>query len=469
MGASLPNCTATRLFGICVLGCVWGCQPQPPAPVKPPSPLDPLAAAKVQVLYERALLNPADAERHGQLGAGYEANEIWDYAARSFANAASLDPQEPVWRVHQAHSLRRLGQASQAQNLVEGVLSQHPTYAPALDVAGHLALESGALEKARELFEKCLGQLPEAISPRVGLGDCYVRNQEFGRAIEVLESLVREHESVGAAHYLLGLAYRGAGQPDRARPFLARAGDRRTHPIPDRVFELHPQYRANLIVYVDRATRELEQGNALRAVQILEAVRPHHPNDLGLLNNLSAAYLRQGRTEDALTTVDTVLQKNPRDPRAYHNKAQILSTSGQLDEALLCADSALAISPQIATFHNTRARILLASGYKAEAIHAFEEATQRDPNLGTAFHSVAEIHMQENRLEKALLSFEKAHQLLPHDVHAGCNLCVVQGKLGRFDSAQQTLSEVLERFPQHARVRDLVVWLEQLQAGGKRP
>jgi Flp pilus assembly protein TadD len=69
-----------------------------------------------------------------QLGVYFLEREAFDLAESQFHRAIWLNPYEPLFKVHWAVSLVRLGRGEDAHRVICEVLQEHPTNAGALDV-----------------------------------------------------------------------------------------------------------------------------------------------------------------------------------------------------------------------------------------------------------------------------------------------------------------------------------------------
>lgn len=85
----------------------------------------------------RAVLLPGDAE--DRLGVHLMECRAYEVAERCFRQAISLNPAEPHFKVHLAHSLYQQRRYRQAADLLHGVLRAVPGFSPATRLLGWCA------------------------------------------------------------------------------------------------------------------------------------------------------------------------------------------------------------------------------------------------------------------------------------------------------------------------------------------
>lgn len=446
-----------------VLGC-WallaGCGP--PAPVSPADAgaLAPGVRRVVEERLEAARAAPGDAAAHGSLGLAYEANDLWGEAAASFANAAELDPDEPLWRYHRAIALRQLGDADGALALFSDVVAARPDSAAFQHRLAEELRERGDLDGALVHYRRAAELAPARPEGPVGEASILVERGDCARAAELLEHALTLDPSYRRTHYLLGLAYRGLGHEDEAAAQLALGLESSARQIPD---ELEPErfrYIASTDARLERAIRLSEGGRPQRALAILKGLLAAEPGNVTILNDLAATYLRLGETEAAHELLTHGLELDANQPFTHINMASCLAAMGMTAQALGHAERAVELAPGLAAAHLERGRVLAQQHRDEEAHASLAEAVRLDPSMAEARSLLAEACMATGREDEALEQRRALARLEPVDLRAQLALGKLALERGEREIAAAALAAAERIAPDDPEVRELRRLLE---------
>ena len=129
-------------------------------------------------------------------------------------------------------------------------------------------LEAGHLDEAAVAFQRARDLKPSAPVPMVGLADVKLRQHDHAGAASLLQRAIEIDPDYKAAHYLLGLAYRGLGQSQEAARELARGLDAPPRFMPD---PFSKQVRQYMIYPAGRTERAVELAAAGQTAEAAEA------------------------------------------------------------------------------------------------------------------------------------------------------------------------------------------------------
>ena len=84
-------------------------------------------------------------------------------------------------------------------------------------------MAKGSADKAAVQYQKALEANPSFVPARLALARLALRDEDFTAAEKHLSKAVADGGGTAEVHLDLGVAYRGLGQPDKARDAFARA------------------------------------------------------------------------------------------------------------------------------------------------------------------------------------------------------------------------------------------------------
>lgn len=429
----------------------------PPGPVLPldEAALDASVAELVRRHVDAVRTDPADARAHGTLGLVYEANELWDEAQRSFANAAALDPSDALWRYHRAIAMRQAGDVDGALDLLERSAAELRDLPGPQHRLGTVLLEAGRVDEAQAAFQRTVDLAPRLADGWVGLADVALYREDYAKAAELLEEAVRLDPGYKAAQYSLGLAYRGLGRLEEAgrKLTLGMGAPRRT--VGDPLTDEAAGFGVSFVGEFQEAVRLIQSGNAARAAEILEKILERDPQDTNVLNNLASAYLE---LEDFRRMEELLLRAVRVDERQFAphlNLAVCYLKTGRLDEASTHARRAVELAPTVGKAQFTLGRVLIAKKDLSGAYLALQralDADARDPGIHMA---MAQTCARLQRFEEARRHYLDTIQRAPSYVPARVDLVGVLMELGRWDDAAAALDEVARIEPDHPALQPL--------------
>jgi Flp pilus assembly protein TadD len=415
------------------------CGPSTPDPVAllERGHLDRAVLEKVDEAVRAARASPGDAAAHGQLGLVYEANDLWREAAASLANAALLDPGEPLWRYHQAIALTYLGRSEEALVLLQQCARDLPEAPYVWQRLGEALLEEGRASEARAAFETLVALAPEQPEGHVGLGAASLHLGDTSRAGAALERAVFLDPRYASAHYQLGLVYREIGRLQEAERELALGVGGRTRFLPDPLSQELRRAAVTTVALLARALDLLNNQNPERAARILEGLLEDHPDDVTIGNDLAIALQRMGRFEEARVHLEHALEMAPTEAGTWSNLAALDLDQGLNSAALEKATRAIELAPGSSRAQLMLARVLQRLGRTDEAFAALEEAVRLAPTASEPLELLGRTAIEVGRLGRAQEAYRSLAQLEPLAPTARLGLAEVLLRRGRVPQARR--------------------------------
>jgi tetratricopeptide (TPR) repeat protein len=239
--------------------------------------------------------NPSDAVARAMLGSAYFALDDYRQAARTIAPLGERAMHDPTLGYTWAASLSRLGELTQATQILQEyekadlspdaillvgqlwtdmadysravesfhrALDRDPSLARAHYFAGLAQLHWDHSNEALEEFNAALKLAPDDPDAKIGLGYVYLQQAKQAEAIDLFRSVIATHPENGNAHYQLGKLLLDAGKVQEAVAHLEAAA--RALPQTDYVhYQLQAAYRKES--RTADADRELQIYRELKA------------------------------------------------------------------------------------------------------------------------------------------------------------------------------------------------------------
>jgi len=408
--------------------------------------------------------DPNDAERHATLGLVYSANARWQEARDSFQNAVDLDPGAKLSVYYLATATQRLGDSEVAIAILQGLIKQHPDFAPAHHRLGVLLLERGSETEAEESFRRSVELAPEAAEGYIGLAEVLLRRGEHERSTEHLRTALRAKPNNLKAHYLLGMAYRGLGMRAEAEQELKLGAKAQQGYMADPWSRSVIQHAKGVAFQNRQGQRLLQRGRAQDAALVLETLLKWHPESVEGLNNLAIAYMALKRYSKAHELLARAAELDADNMATYINLTVYSTDVGDLDAALGHADRAVELSPVTPEAHAARGRVLLRLNRANDAGLAFEEAARLDPLDPALQMWRAHAHMVQGHLEAARDGYLAAAELSPKSVEAQLRLGDACIRLEDLDCAARAVAAARNLAPNHRQVSEMERRLQSLQS-----
>ena len=349
---------------------------------------------------------------YGHLAMVYHAYGLVEPAKQSYANAIALYESEFAWHYLLAYLYHIQGEFEAAIRQYHDAVRVEPRYLPAWVHLGQAQLEIDDVNGARESFESAIS-LSETSTPALsGLASVESRQRNFDRSIELIRRAIASEPEAKQLHYLLAMAYRQAGQREKAREQLALQGPRRpslTDPVLGRMQSLNQTSQ----VFLSRGVEAYRRGDYLEAASQYKKALEASPDDPSTYLSISWVLELADRPEEAVPYLDRALELDPDLAMAHFNKGAMLESRGRDEEALEHYRAAVEQEPESLPPRQLLANTLMRTGNYEEAIKYYAEIITASPDDTLTRYRGAIAMLIVGRCEDAADQLEQALEAMP--------------------------------------------------------
>jgi tetratricopeptide (TPR) repeat protein len=353
---------------------------------------------------------------YGEMGKLFMAAEYNDSAEPCFLNAIALVPGDPRWPYFLAQLYKRTGNLDRSAEYFKRTIDAQPGNLAALWWLGTVEMERGRADDAEAAFARALALQPDNWQTLYGLGRTLLLRKDYSKAAAHLERVLETNPHASAAHYQLGLAYRGLGRLSEAEGQLHQRGTEDVLPPDPLMVELDSLLQTS-VAYHSRAVQAGRAGSWTKAVE----------------------YLRKE------------VELDPQNPAGWLDLGVALYRSGSANEALAPVQRALRLSPRFARAHYVAGMLLALSGRDREAIESLSAAVTYETSFAAAHLSLAQALQRVARPLEAHAHFQKVLMWVPTDADAKFGAAVTLIQLGRYREASAQLREGASDHPGDTR------------------
>jgi tetratricopeptide (TPR) repeat protein len=496
----------------------------PAATIKPVSlPNLATAAAPLQRLVrerhaaaERAGTSPApDPSRsgaYGELGTVLMAAEYFKEAEIALQNAEALGPGELRWPYYLGHLYRRTGEAAKATAAFERAVKADESYVPALIWLGNSYLEEGRPEAADPLYEKALSREPRMVTALLGRGRVALARNDYATAVTQLERALAIEPDATPIHVTLALAYRGAGQPDKAKRHLQAQSATPLRP-PDPLYDEIDLLLETPVAFELRGARDMTQGRYPDAIAAFEKGVALAPDEPALRHKLATALALNGNLSAALTTMRETVRRSPNFAKGHYSLGLLYLQAADARRAAASFQDALRVEETYVEPRLQLAHLLRRTGQAAAALPHYMKLIELDPRVVEARFGYAMALVDLGRFTEARDQLSQGTQMFPdragfvlalarilaaapdaaardgqralgtlqslpesvqHTLDYGVVTAMALAETGRFDEAASVQQQVLQQLPADTDVRvrqrlDMVLRAYQLRRPNRQP
>lgn len=227
-----------------------------------------------------------------------------------------------------------------------------------------LYIQSGEVEKARELLEKMAVMEPQIVSTFLSLANvCYIQ-EDYKAMEEAATKAIGIEEGNAIAHFLLGKARNGQDDDIMTIAHLTKAITLQDDFIEARLM------RAEALLHMKQYKETMED---------VDAVLAQNPEEETAILIRGKVKEENQQQEEAETDYKLVTEVNPFNEQAYLYLGQLYINQKKLTEAIGLFDEAIELNPNFAQAYRERGHAKLLNGDKEGSVEDMKKSLELSP------------------------------------------------------------------------------------------
>jgi tetratricopeptide (TPR) repeat protein len=370
------------------------------------------------------------AQGYGEMGALYQAHNMYMTAEPCYLNAERLAPNEFRWAYYLGYLYTQMDQLQKAAVSLERALKINPDYGPGQLRLARVYIDLNDHPRAEQILRKTVEIEALRVVSLFYLGQIALAQHAYPDAINLFERVLRERPEDLRIHYLLAMAYRASGDFDRAQTHLAQYGEGQPEiidPEVDKLKKLVSGARPHFL----RANRALKKRDYPAVVEALTLGLKFDPENVEHRVSLARSLYLTGDRDGALAQLGEVLRLAPDHALAHFLMGVLLEAQGDSQAALLHYHSALAADPEQGGALHYLGNAMMRKGRYAEAAQYYAGAVRQFPG------DMKARLMEVLALYRAGVTHTEIIRRLEEAVSINPNQKVIASMLARFLAASE--------------------------------
>jgi tetratricopeptide (TPR) repeat protein len=319
------------------------------------------------------------AQGYGEMGALYQAHNMYMAAEPCYLNAEMLAPNEFRWAYYLGYLYTQMDHLQKAAVSLERALKINPDYGPGQLRLAHVYIDLNDHPRAEQILGKTVQIEALRVVSLFYLGQIALAQHAYPTAINLFEKVLRERPEDLRIHYLLAMAYRASGDFDRAQTHLAQYGEGQPKIIDPEVDKLE-KLISGACPHFLRANRALKKHDYPAVVEALTLGLKFDPENVEHRVSLARSLYLTGDRDGALAQLGEVLRLAPEHALAHFLMGVLLEAEGDVQAAELHYRSALAADPEQGGALHYLGNAMMRKGRYAEAAQYYAGAVRQFPS-----------------------------------------------------------------------------------------
>jgi len=347
------------------------------------------------------------------------------------------DSEDFVLRFGLADYLRRMGNAKGALEIYSGIAAsegKQPKGLMARDRAAEIEFAAGADDRALALAKEVLALDPHDTDASMIRGQIELKRQDAAAAIADLRAVLRDHPDATRVQGLLANAYLLRGENSLAEQSLRAALD------------ISPQ---DLSLNVELARLLSGTNRSAEAIKLLQTTVRQNPDNVGVREALTHAYLDAGQFDNARTAAADLEILQPKGALGPYLAGQADEGRKKLDEAAADFKRARTLQPRLMEPLAALAQLQMSRGQQADAIALVKAAIEKDMDARDPAprNLLGQLLAANHQLPAAIATFNETITLAPKWWPSYRNLGLAQAANGDVPAAIATYESALKLAP----------------------
>ncbi len=330
------------------------------------------------------------------------------------------DPDDAPSRRERARLLRLIGRHAEATRQLDALIAEDPDDRASLFERGLVEQRAGDLRRAQRWFERAVNAATPDPVARLHLAEVLYQRGQNEQALDALEALLSDDDSIADAHLLRGFVLGDMGRHDAAVAAARQAA------------ALNPSLQAL------QPHLSLETGP-----EAAPPAAPVQPDGALARYGLGLAFRQRGYFEEARREFERAVLQGEDALLARHALAELDLVDGRFDAARAAYDELLREQPEHSRFWNEHGVAMHQGGDVAAAAESYRTALRHDPRCAMAYNNLGVAMADLGDATAARESLMRAGELDPSLVRARLNLATWHRRSGDSLAALSILRELV--------------------------
>lgn len=370
----------------------------------------------------------------------------------AFSILMAQDNESYQLKVDQATQLISEFDAASAQALLDEVLAQDSTFAPALYVYHNIELMYGNLTEAQSLVREAIKHNPSEQSYRDKFDELRdlinqvkdaqreVDARNYDTAKRIYNELIVVNPTIAEIYYRLGFIAIQEDDYDVARDNFDKASI--LAPTVEKYTKAKNILAGKILQEAQNAMRMNDMLTAERKTQTALRINPDFGSAYGLLGYIK---LKQGDITNALENMEKAAQYDPDSRSAWYNLGSTYRRTKQYEKAENALLKAIEIEPTYAKSFTTLGQVYLALNKIDKAEKYLKQSIVLEPDSAPARENYGELLSNQERYTEAIDHLSEAAKLIsnPYDKYlTNYRLAYAYNRSGEYRKALDIAREV---------------------------
>ncbi len=307
--------------------------------------------------------------------------------ARHKGNGSGAPARDIDSSLGQITALLQSDHASEAREICQSLLAEHPHDARALNLGAIACFQTGDASTAVALLEAAIKHQPDFVDAHNNLGNVLKAQGDFIRSEAAYRHAIEVAPTYFDAHFNLGIVLEAMGRPGEARDTYKRALD------------LQPDF---LPAYLNTGNALKALGEFNEALEYYRWVMDVEPRNVDALNNMGTVFYELTQFDDAESTYRKALEIDSDHAETLYNLGVLLHEVERYQEAVDAYQRAATARPHYAECHVNLGYTLHKLGRLDEARESCERAIELDPDNAQAHANLGDLFLARGEADAAL-------------------------------------------------------------------
>jgi tetratricopeptide (TPR) repeat protein len=359
-----------------------------------------------------------------------------------------IDPKDPDARGLKATFLLDKGDVNQAMGELQSVVTARPNNFVARFNLGRAHFARGEYEQARQEFDTAIQLRPDYLPARLAQTQVALIRGDTEAALHDSDELLRVAPNSIQGRVMKAASLQRLGRYDEARQLL------------EDVLAKQPNQVETLL---ELGVLDLAQKKNKEAIDLFHRASVANPDNLRGLLGESRAYLLDGQADKAVQLIQEEVQKHPERLDLIRELGNTQAGVGQFEAAIQTYQGLLARTTDPRQQADLLVRISQAAikkGDLQQSINSMEKAHQDQPNNAPVMVNLAMLYELQKKPDIARKYYEQSIKVDPNNALALNNLAyLITESNGDLDQALTYATRAKQVLPKFPEINDTLGWI----------